>query len=190
MAQGSSVCHSAHSRLCARGGEVRHRGRTSTCVRRVFVSLFAPRCSSFASPYSFGLTHSSPYIPTPMAVPATHVAPLPSTSNTGPPQYPPLPGVSVHPFRHPPEEPYPDIGASGKWSVSSYKFGFGPECLGDLDPDTFWQYVFARGGNQEGVLTSEYSSDGPQPHFVTVEFPRKVPIQASGSFARRSWGYS
>ena len=190
MARGSSVCHSAHSRLCARGGEVRHRGRTSTCVRRVFVSLFAPRCSSLAPPYSFGLTYLSPYIPTPMAVPATHVAPLPSTSNTGPPQYPPLPGVSVHPFRHPPEEPYPDIGASGKWSVSSYKFGFGPECLGDLDPDTFWQYVFARCGNQQGVLTREYSSDGPQPHFVTVEFPRKVPIQASGSFALRSWGYS
>ncbi|VDB96000.1 unnamed protein product [Peniophora sp. CBMAI 1063] len=94
-----------------------------------------------------------------MAVPATHVAPLPSTSNTGTPQYPPLPGVSVHPFRHPPEQPFPDIGASAKWTVSSYKFGFGPECLGDLDPDTFWH------------------SDGPQPHYVTVEFPRKLPIQ-------------
>jgi len=43
--------------------------------------------------------------------------------------------------------------------VSSFKFGFGVECLLDGDPETFWH------------------SDGPQPHFVTVEFPRKVAIQ-------------
>ncbi|KZP27400.1 anaphase-promoting complex, subunit 10 [Athelia psychrophila] len=55
--------------------------------------------------------------------------------------------------------PWPDIGHLGKWSVSSYKFGFGSECLRDGDPDTFWH------------------SDGPQPHFITIEFPRKVAIQ-------------
>lgn len=43
--------------------------------------------------------------------------------------------------RLPPRLPYPDIGHLGKWSVSSAKFGFGPECLTDDDPDTFWQYV-------------------------------------------------
>jgi len=43
--------------------------------------------------------------------------------------------------------------------VSSYKFGFGAECLRDGDPETFWH------------------SDGPQPHFITIEFPRKVAIQ-------------
>lgn len=43
--------------------------------------------------------------------------------------------------RKPPSLPYPDIGHMAKWSVSSYKFGFGPECLQDRDPDTFWQYV-------------------------------------------------
>lgn len=35
--------------------------------------------------------------------------------------------------------PWPDIGHLAKWSVSSYKFGFGPECLRDDDPETFWQ---------------------------------------------------
>ncbi|RPD54295.1 anaphase-promoting complex, subunit 10, partial [Lentinus tigrinus ALCF2SS1-6] len=59
----------------------------------------------------------------------------------------------------PPRLPWPDIGHLAKWSVSSFKFGFGPECLTDEDPDTFWH------------------SDGPQPHFITVEFPRKVSIQ-------------
>jgi len=37
--------------------------------------------------------------------------------------------------------PWPDIGHLAKWSVSSFKFGFGPECLQDHDPDTFWQSV-------------------------------------------------
>ncbi|KZS99928.1 APC10-domain-containing protein [Laetiporus sulphureus 93-53] len=65
----------------------------------------------------------------------------------------------MHAGRKPPSLPWPDIGHLAKWSVSSYKFGFGPECLRDDDPDTFWH------------------SDGPQPHFITVEFPRKVAIQ-------------
>lgn len=37
--------------------------------------------------------------------------------------------------------PYPDIGDFGTWSVSSFKFGFGTECLRDDDSNTFWQYV-------------------------------------------------
>ncbi|KAI0035507.1 anaphase-promoting complex subunit 10 [Vararia minispora EC-137] len=95
-----------------------------------------------------------------MAVPATHVAAiLNSSANGGPPQYPELPGLIVHAQRTAPALAHPDIGPLAKWSVSSYKFGFGPECLQDGDPDTFWH------------------SDGPQPHFVTVEFPRKVPVQ-------------
>jgi len=53
----------------------------------------------------------------------------------------------------------PDIGHLAKWSVSSFKFGFGPECLRDDDPDTFWH------------------SDGPAPHFVILHFPRKTAIQ-------------
>ncbi|KAI0270800.1 anaphase-promoting complex subunit 10 [Russula aff. rugulosa BPL654] len=62
-------------------------------------------------------------------------------------------------LRRPPVLPWPDIGHLAKWSVSSFKFGFGPECLQDQDPETFWH------------------SDGPQPHFITVEFPRKMAIQ-------------
>ncbi|PPQ91829.1 hypothetical protein CVT25_000276 [Psilocybe cyanescens] len=62
-------------------------------------------------------------------------------------------------LRKPPTLPWPDISSRAKWSVSSYKFGFGAECLLDGDPDTFWH------------------SDGPQPHFITIEFPRKMAIQ-------------
>ncbi|KAG6873132.1 hypothetical protein C0995_002506 [Termitomyces sp. Mi166 len=40
----------------------------------------------------------------------------------------------------PPHLPWPDISSRAKWSVSSYKFGFGAECLRDDDPDTFWHY--------------------------------------------------
>lgn len=65
----------------------------------------------------------------------------------------------VHMGRKAPVLPWPNIGGFGKWSVSSFKFGFGAECLSDDDPDTFWH------------------SDGPQPHFITVEFPSKVSIQ-------------
>jgi Anaphase-promoting complex, subunit 10 (APC10) len=41
--------------------------------------------------------------------------------------------------RKPPVLPWPDISSRAKWSVSSFKFGFGAECLLDGDPDTFWQ---------------------------------------------------
>ncbi|KAL5485768.1 hypothetical protein ACEPAI_6809 [Sanghuangporus weigelae] len=54
---------------------------------------------------------------------------------------------------------WPDIGHLAKWSVSSYKFGFGPECLRDDDPETFWH------------------SDGPQPHSIIIQFPRKTAVQ-------------
>ncbi|KAH9995743.1 anaphase-promoting complex subunit 10 [Russula vinacea] len=71
----------------------------------------------------------------------------------------------VHNLRRPPVLPWPDIGHLAKWSVSSFKFGFGPECLQDQDP------------------TLEcFSSDGPQPHFITVEFPRKMAIQKLSLF--------
>ena len=75
--------------------------------------------------------------------------------------------------------PWPDIGHLAKWSVSSFKFGFGPECLQDQDPDTFWQSVSAPPPFPIIFqLTVEcFSSDGPQPHFITVEFPRKMAIQ-------------
>jgi len=80
---------------------------------------------------------------------------LPPANGQLPPDGTPL----MHQGRYPPVLPWPDIGYMAKWSVSSYKFGFGPECLRDGDPDTFWH------------------SDGPQPHFITIEFPRKVAIQ-------------
>jgi hypothetical protein len=46
--------------------------------------------------------------------------------------------------RKPPALPWPNIGHLAKWSVSSFKFGFGPECLQDEDPDTFWQLSVGR----------------------------------------------
>ncbi|KAJ3744215.1 anaphase-promoting complex, subunit 10-domain-containing protein [Lentinula detonsa] len=66
--------------------------------------------------------------------------------------------------KRPPILPWPNISGQAKWSVSSYKFGFGTECLLDGDPETFWH------------------SDGPQPHFITIEFPRKVAIQKLSIF--------
>jgi len=60
--------------------------------------------------------------------------------------------------------PWPDIGHRAKWSVSSQKFGFGVACLRDDDPETFWH------------------SDGPQPHYITIEFPRKTAIQKLSLF--------
>lgn len=51
-----------------------------------------------------------------------------------------------------------NIGLIAKWSVSSYKEGNGIECLRDGRFDTVWQ------------------SDGPQPHLITLQFPRKVSI--------------
>jgi len=41
--------------------------------------------------------------------------------------------------KYPPNLPWPNISEQARWSVSSFKFGFGPECLQDGDPDTFWQ---------------------------------------------------
>ena len=64
-----------------------------------------------------------------------------------------------------------------KWSVSSFKFGFGAECLTDEDPDTFWQYAPHTTLVLSAFLDRVSSSDGPQPHFITVEFPRRVAIQ-------------
>jgi Anaphase-promoting complex, subunit 10 (APC10) len=37
---------------------------------------------------------------------------------------------------------YPDIGNLARWSVSSWKYGFGLDCLRDDNPETFWQYVY------------------------------------------------
>ncbi|QRV74732.1 anaphase-promoting complex subunit 10 [Ceratobasidium sp. AG-Ba] len=53
----------------------------------------------------------------------------------------------------------PDIGHLATWSVSSFKYGFNVDCLRDDDPETFWQ------------------SDGPQPHYITLQFHKKVAVQ-------------
>ncbi|KAH7912309.1 anaphase-promoting complex, subunit 10-domain-containing protein [Hygrophoropsis aurantiaca] len=103
-----------------------------------------------------------------MATPANSFGQLASgPPNAQPPQLPKDGVPLMHAARTPPTLPWPDIGRLAKWSVSSYKFGFGAECLRDGDPDTFWH------------------SDGPQPHFITIEFPRKVAIQKISIFL--SW---
>ncbi|KAJ3502007.1 hypothetical protein NMY22_g18734 [Coprinellus aureogranulatus] len=53
----------------------------------------------------------------------------------------PEPTVIQSPPGKPPVLPWPDISNRAKWSVSSYKFGFGVECLRDGDMETFWQCV-------------------------------------------------
>ncbi|KIM33682.1 hypothetical protein M408DRAFT_158801 [Serendipita vermifera MAFF 305830] len=54
---------------------------------------------------------------------------------------------------------YPDIGNLARWSVSSWKYGFGLDCLRDDNPETFWH------------------SEGNQPHSITLEFPKRVAMQ-------------
>ncbi|KAL7417693.1 anaphase-promoting complex, subunit 10/DOC domain-containing protein [Mrakia frigida] len=51
-----------------------------------------------------------------------------------------------------------DISPLATWSVSSHKFGFGVANLKDPDPELFWQ------------------SEGPQPHFISLQFPHRVNI--------------
>ncbi|KAH9467014.1 hypothetical protein MJO28_000398 [Puccinia striiformis f. sp. tritici] len=58
------------------------------------------------------------------------------------------------PFRHRKDEI--DLGDLGLWSVSSAKPGFGVDNLRDDSVHTLWQ------------------SEGPQPHFIRIEFPKKT----------------
>jgi len=51
-----------------------------------------------------------------------------------------------------------ELGHLAVWSVSSAKAGNGVDCLRDGRRDTFWQ------------------SDGSQPHFVNIQFQRKVEL--------------
>eukprot|EP00301_Raphidiophrys_heterophryoidea_P022117 c6353_g1_i1.p1 GENE.c6353_g1_i1~~c6353_g1_i1.p1 ORF type:complete len:199 (+),score=38.27 c6353_g1_i1:95-691(+) len=51
-----------------------------------------------------------------------------------------------------------EIGCRAVWSLSSAKPGNGVTQLRDNDNATFWQ------------------SDGPQPHKITIQFPRKVSV--------------
>ncbi|KAL1687740.1 APC10-domain-containing protein, partial [Schizophyllum commune] len=104
----------------------------------------------------------------PAAATSAPGAPIPPGMIPGPYGAQPMPPGSrfmIHPTRHYPTQlPWPDISDKAKWSVSSFKFGFGAECLTDGDPDTFWH------------------SDGPQPHFISIEFPKKVAIQKLSLF--------
>jgi len=52
-----------------------------------------------------------------------------------------------------------EIGHHAAWSLSSAKPGFGVEQLRDNNLGTYWQ------------------SDGPQPHFVNIQFHKKVEIE-------------
>jgi anaphase-promoting complex subunit 10 len=100
----------------------------------------------------------------------TTPAPLPPPTIGNQPLYLISDGKTV------PALPWPDISSQARWSVSSFKFGFGPECLLDGDPETFWQYVHLTITALPTTNLSS-SSDGPQPHFITIEFPRKMAIQ-------------
>lgn len=51
-----------------------------------------------------------------------------------------------------------DLGDLGLWSVSSAKPGFGVNNLRDDSVHTLWQ------------------SEGPQPHFIRIEFPKKTVV--------------
>ncbi|KAJ3012624.1 Anaphase-promoting complex subunit 10 [Thoreauomyces humboldtii] len=51
-----------------------------------------------------------------------------------------------------------DVSTLASISVSSYKEEHPPQHLTDGNPDTYWQ------------------SDGPQPHYVNVEFPQRMTL--------------
>ncbi|KAF8825000.1 hypothetical protein HHX47_DHR7000083 [Lentinula edodes] len=74
----------------------------------------------------------------------SHPAPVATPVNVATGTTQPAPEDLNSPFiltiddKRPPTLPWPDISAQAKWSVSSYKFGFGAECLQDGDPETFW----------------------------------------------------
>ncbi|GHJ87258.1 hypothetical protein NliqN6_3660 [Naganishia liquefaciens] len=53
-----------------------------------------------------------------------------------------------------------DIGHLAKWAVSSHKYGFSVANLRDGRDDTFWQ------------------SEGPQPHWIDLAFPKRVMLSA------------
>ena len=57
-----------------------------------------------------------------------------------------------------PERPLLDIGDQAIWKLSSFKQGFGVEKLRDDSVETYWQ------------------SDGSQPHWVTLQFPKRTDI--------------
>ena len=57
-----------------------------------------------------------------------------------------------------------EIGTLGVWSVSSCKSGYGVRNLRDDSLETYWQ------------------SDGVQPHWVAVEFPKKTNIRKIGIY--------
>ncbi|KAI8843578.1 anaphase-promoting complex, subunit 10/DOC domain-containing protein [Chytridium lagenaria] len=52
-----------------------------------------------------------------------------------------------------------DVSGLGVWSLSSFKTGHGLSNLRDDNLDTYWQ------------------SDGPQPHWISIQFPKKIALQ-------------
>lgn len=53
-----------------------------------------------------------------------------------------------------------EVGKDAVWSVSSCKIGHGVEKLRDRTVSTYWQ------------------SDGPQPHTVSIQFPRRISLDS------------
>lgn len=54
---------------------------------------------------------------------------------------------------------YRDLGPLASWTVSTAKPGFDIDRVQDDSLETYWQ------------------SDGPQPHFINIHFPRKVSLK-------------
>lgn len=137
-------------------GRDRYERRRAEFFREREAAMHAEAQAQASNPYAGAMytPEAPPVPPPPQAQP-----PPPDASYESPPPPPAQPPPP--PTRRPAIDwaSYSDISERGKWSVSSYKFGFGSECLRDDDGDTFWH------------------SDGPQPHYITIEFPRKTAIQ-------------
>ena len=73
-----------------------------------------------------------------------------------------------------------EIGAAATWSLSSCKSGFGIDQLRDYSQDTYWQYkafFIALLPKREPERSSgTLRSDGPQPHTISLTFPKRTLI--------------
>jgi len=82
-----------------------------------------------------------------------------------------------------------ELGKKAAWSVSSCKTGNGVSSLRDDNLETYWQYLLLLSlslSSSHSFLLNSFNfflflfrSDGAQPHFVNIQFQKKVRLQVS-----------
>jgi len=90
------------------------------------------------------------------------------------------------------DEDLRELGKKAAWSVSSCKTGNGVSFLRDDNLETYWQYLLLLSHssshsflfpimllNSFNLFLFVFRSDGAQPHFVNIQFQKKVRLQVS-----------